>query len=46
MRLAIIIGGLIFIVLGIIVLIPNFNWQAALVLIAIGVGLLIFFFRG
>jgi hypothetical protein len=43
-RLAIILGGFIFIALGIVVLFSD--WQAALVLLAIGGALLVFFFRG
>ena len=45
-RLAIVIGGVLFIAAGIIVLIPGFNWQVALVLFAIGFALLLFFFKG
>ena len=45
-RLAVVLGGVLFIAAGIIVLIPHFNWQAALVLFALGFGLLLFFFKG
>ena len=44
-KLAIIIGGCLFIAAGIVELI-NGNWQGALFLIAIGAGLVIFFLRG
>jgi len=45
-RLAIILAGVLLIAVAIIELIPNFNWQTALILIAIGVALIIFFFKG
>ncbi len=43
-RLAVIVGGCIFIAAGIIVVFTN--WQGALFLLAIGVGLLLFAFKG
>lgn len=45
-KLAIVLGGVLFIAAGIITLIPNLNWQAALILFALGIGLLLFFFKG
>lgn len=45
-RLAIIVGGCVFIAVGITVLFPTFNWQGALVLVAVGIGLLLFAFKG
>lgn len=39
------IGGAIFIAAGLIALFSGFNWQAALILFAIGIGLLLFAFK-
>lgn len=44
MTLLLSIGGFVFIAVGIIVLLTTFNWEAALVLVAVGVGI-IFFLR-
>ena len=43
--LAIIVGGCIFIAVGLVVLFSDFNWQGALVLFAIGIGLILFFLK-
>jgi hypothetical protein len=45
MTLANVVGGLVFIAAGIITLFSAFNWQAALILFAIGIGLLLFAFK-
>ena len=45
-RLAIILGGCIFIAAGIVTLFSDLNWQGALFLLAIGIGLIIFFVKG
>ena len=45
-RLILWVAGFIFIAAGIMVLIPNLNWQLAIILIAIGVGMLFFLTRG
>jgi|GEM_PF-4533893 membrane protein implicated in regulation of membrane protease activity len=45
-RLAIIVGGCVLIAAGIVVLFPEFNWQGAIFLFAVGVGLLLFAFKG
>jgi len=43
--LAIILAGLLFVAVGIIVLISDFNWQGALLLIAIGSGFILYFLK-
>jgi hypothetical protein len=45
-RLAIAVGGCLFIVAAIVVLFSEFNWIGALFLVAVGIGLLLFFFKG
>ena len=45
-RLAIIVGGCIFLAAGLITIFSDFNWQAGLILLAIGIGLIVFFFFG
>ena len=45
-RLAIIVGGCVLIAAGFTVLFPEFNWQGALFLFAVGIGLLLFAFKG
>ena len=44
--LAAIVGGFIFIAVSIIALVSDKNWQGALLLFAIGAGLLLYAFRG
>ena len=45
-KLAIIVGGCIFVAAGLITIFSDFNWQAGLVLLAIGVGFIIFYIKG
>jgi hypothetical protein len=45
-RLAILIGGFLFIAAGIITLFSDRNWQGALFLFALGAALLVFFLKG
>jgi hypothetical protein len=45
-RLVIIVAGCIFLAIAVIVLVSDKNWQGALLLAAIGAGLLLFIFRG
>jgi hypothetical protein len=45
-RLTVIIGGCIFVAAAIIALVSDHNWQGSLFLFAIGIGFLIFFFKG
>jgi len=44
-RLAIILGGCIFIAAGFVTLFSDWNWQGALFLWAIGIALIIFFVK-
>lgn len=45
-RLVLWIAGFIFIAAGLMVLIPSMNWQLAIILIAVGVGILFFLRNG
>ena len=45
-KLVAIIGGCLFLAVAVIVLVSDKNWQGALLLAAIGAGLLLFVFRG
>jgi len=44
--LTIIVGGCLFVAAGFVVLFSQFNWQGALFLFAIGIGFLLYAFKG
>lgn len=43
--LPVIVGGCLFIAASLVVLFSDFNWQSALFLLAVGIGLLLFAFK-